>query len=70
MIWPSDPLADPIEVRFQFGDRIGLVEFRDAVPEVPEVLVSRCRNAAIRSFFVRKWRYRLVLATPPLRPRG
>jgi hypothetical protein len=26
-------------VRFQFSDRIGLVEFCDAVPAVPEVLV-------------------------------
>jgi hypothetical protein len=39
IIWSSDPLADPIEVRFQFSDRIGFVEFCDAVPAVPEVLI-------------------------------
>jgi hypothetical protein len=39
IIGPSDTLADPIEVRFQFSGRIGLVEFGDRVPAVPEVLV-------------------------------
>jgi hypothetical protein len=46
--WPSDPLADPIEVRFQFGDRIGLVKFWDAVPAVPEVLVFALQECSAK----------------------
>jgi hypothetical protein len=39
IVWPPDPLANPIEVRFQFADRIGVVEFCDPAPALPEVLV-------------------------------
>jgi hypothetical protein len=50
IIWPSDPLADPIEVRLQFSDRIGIVELCDAVPAVPEVLIfalQECRDEVV-----------------------
>jgi hypothetical protein len=47
IIWPSDPLANPIEVRFRFGDRIGLVEFCDRVPEVLVFALEECGDKVV-----------------------
>jgi hypothetical protein len=39
IVGTADALGDPIEVCIEFGGRIGRVEFGDAVPAAPEILV-------------------------------